>query len=133
MSFDTIPDRAGILDDADLCLLRLFARPNLTIGTELFFCAISASSAIFLILDLGHPFSGLITPPKRAAEQCTWVIGLIGHDKSARMVQIVSGHRPGLSQPARPRAISLTPSIQRTTICDDFVVAQLLISNERPE
>jgi hypothetical protein len=39
----------------------LFARPNLTILAALFFCAISASSAIFLILDLSHPFSGLIT------------------------------------------------------------------------
>jgi Protein of unknown function (DUF4239) len=41
----------------------LFARPNLTILAALFFCAISASSAIFLILDLSHPFSGLITIP----------------------------------------------------------------------
>jgi hypothetical protein len=41
----------------------LFARPNLTIVASLFFCAISASSAIFLILDLSHPFSGLITIP----------------------------------------------------------------------
>jgi hypothetical protein len=41
----------------------LFARPNLTIVAALFFCAISASSAIFLILDLSHPFSGLITIP----------------------------------------------------------------------
>ncbi len=41
----------------------LFARPNLTILATLFFCAISASSAIFLILDLSHPFSGLITIP----------------------------------------------------------------------
>lgn len=39
----------------------LLARPNLTIVAALFFCAISASSAIFLILDLSHPFSGLIT------------------------------------------------------------------------
>jgi hypothetical protein len=39
----------------------LFARPNLTILAALFVCALSASSAIFLILDLSHPFSGLIT------------------------------------------------------------------------
>jgi hypothetical protein len=41
----------------------LFARPNLTIVAALFFCAFSASSAIFLVLDLSHPFSGLITIP----------------------------------------------------------------------
>jgi hypothetical protein len=41
----------------------LFARPNLTIVAALFFCAISASSAVFLILDLSHPFTGLITIP----------------------------------------------------------------------
>jgi hypothetical protein len=41
----------------------LFARPNPTIVAALFFCAISAASAIFLILDLSHPFSGLITIP----------------------------------------------------------------------
>jgi Protein of unknown function (DUF4239) len=39
----------------------LFARPNLTILAALFVCALSASSAIFLVLDLSHPFSGLIT------------------------------------------------------------------------
>jgi len=38
----------------------LFARPNFTIVAALFFCAISASSAIYLILDLSHPFSGLM-------------------------------------------------------------------------
>jgi hypothetical protein len=41
----------------------LFAQPNLTIVAALFVCALSASSAIFLILDLSHPFSGLITIP----------------------------------------------------------------------
>jgi hypothetical protein len=39
----------------------LFARPNLTVGAALFVSALSASSAILLILDLSHPFSGLIT------------------------------------------------------------------------
>jgi Protein of unknown function (DUF4239) len=38
----------------------LFARPNLTIVAALFVCALSASSAIFLILELSHPFSGLM-------------------------------------------------------------------------
>lgn len=41
----------------------LFAQPNLTIVAALFFSALSASSAIFLILDLSHPFSRLITIP----------------------------------------------------------------------
>ena len=39
----------------------LFAPPNLTILAALLVAALSASSAIFLILDLSHPFSGLIT------------------------------------------------------------------------
>jgi Protein of unknown function (DUF4239) len=39
----------------------IFARPNLTIVASLFVCALSASSAIFLILELNHPFSGLMT------------------------------------------------------------------------
>lgn len=39
----------------------LFAPPNLTILAALLLSALSASSAIFLILDLSHPFSGLIT------------------------------------------------------------------------
>jgi hypothetical protein len=38
----------------------LFARPNLTIVAALFVCALSASSAIFLVLDLSHPFTGLM-------------------------------------------------------------------------
>jgi hypothetical protein len=41
----------------------LFARPNLTIVAALLVSALSASSAIFLILDLSHPFGGLITIP----------------------------------------------------------------------
>jgi Protein of unknown function (DUF4239) len=41
----------------------LFARPNLTIVVALFLSALSAASAIFLILDLSHPFSGLIMIP----------------------------------------------------------------------
>jgi hypothetical protein len=39
----------------------LFARPNLTIVASLLVSALSASSAILLILDLSHPFSVLIT------------------------------------------------------------------------
>jgi len=38
----------------------LFARPNPIIVSALFVCALSAASAIFLILELGHPFSGLM-------------------------------------------------------------------------
>jgi hypothetical protein len=41
----------------------LFARPNLTIVAALCLSSLSAASAIFLILDLSHPFSGLITIP----------------------------------------------------------------------
>lgn len=39
----------------------LFSRPNAMIVAALFICALSTSSAIFLILELSHPFSGLIT------------------------------------------------------------------------
>lgn len=38
----------------------LFARPNLLIVTTLFVCALSASTAIFLIVELSHPFTGLM-------------------------------------------------------------------------
>jgi len=38
----------------------LFAPPNPTIVTSLIVCAISAASAIFLILELGHPFAGVM-------------------------------------------------------------------------
>lgn len=39
----------------------LFTRPNATVVAALLICALSTSSAIFLILELGHPFSGLMT------------------------------------------------------------------------
>src|SRR5438876_9986056 len=38
----------------------LFARPNAMVVCALFVCALSAASAIFLILELGRPFSGLM-------------------------------------------------------------------------
>ena len=38
----------------------LFARPNPTIVAVLLVCALSVSAAIYLILELDHPFSGLI-------------------------------------------------------------------------
>jgi hypothetical protein len=41
--------------------LSLFAPPNATIVVILFVLAMSASGAIFLILDLSQPFSGLMT------------------------------------------------------------------------
>ena len=41
----------------------LFARLNLVIVAALFVSALSASAAIFLILDLSHPFSGLMQIP----------------------------------------------------------------------
>src|SRR5450631_1380436 len=39
----------------------LFARPNAVVVAALLVCAVSAASAIFLILELGHPFFGLMT------------------------------------------------------------------------
>jgi hypothetical protein len=51
----------------------LFARPNATIVAVLLFCALSVAGAIFLILELDHPFDGLIQlssdPLRRALEQ----------------------------------------------------------------
>jgi hypothetical protein len=38
----------------------LHAPPNATVITALFLCALSASGAIFLILELDRPFSGVI-------------------------------------------------------------------------
>jgi hypothetical protein len=38
----------------------LFARPNVTAVAALLVFAVSAASAIFLILELSHPFSGLM-------------------------------------------------------------------------
>ena len=38
----------------------LFARPNPTVILALLVCALSLSSAIFLILELDRPFDGLI-------------------------------------------------------------------------
>jgi len=38
----------------------IFAPPNGTVATVLFVCVLSASSAIFLILEMGSPFQGLM-------------------------------------------------------------------------
>ena len=38
----------------------IFAPPNGTVATVLFVCVLSASSAIFLILEMGSPFDGLM-------------------------------------------------------------------------
>src|SRR5471030_3406507 len=38
----------------------IFARPNATIVTVLFVCVLSTSSAIFLILEMGSPFGGVM-------------------------------------------------------------------------
>ena len=38
----------------------LFSRPNATVVAALFVCSLSAASAIFLILELSHPFSGVM-------------------------------------------------------------------------
>jgi hypothetical protein len=38
----------------------IFTSPNVTVVTVLVVCALSASSAIFLILEMAHPFDGLM-------------------------------------------------------------------------
>jgi hypothetical protein len=39
----------------------LFAPRNATVIVTLFLCALSLSGAIFLILELDHPFGGLVS------------------------------------------------------------------------
>jgi hypothetical protein len=41
----------------------LFAQPSPVVIGTLFICALSAAGSIFLILELGHPFSGLMQIP----------------------------------------------------------------------
>jgi hypothetical protein len=41
----------------------LFARLNLTVMVSLLIGALSIAAAIFLILELNHPFSGLLRIP----------------------------------------------------------------------
>jgi hypothetical protein len=41
----------------------LYAPPNTTVIAALFVCALSVSGALFLILELDHPFEGLIQIP----------------------------------------------------------------------
>ncbi|MGA7808107.1 hypothetical protein [Bradyrhizobium sp.] len=38
----------------------LFARANLIVTTSLFVCALSFAGAIFLVLELDNPFTGLM-------------------------------------------------------------------------
>jgi hypothetical protein len=38
----------------------MFSKPNLTVAIALLLCALSVAGAIFLILELDHPFDGLI-------------------------------------------------------------------------
>jgi len=48
----------------------LYAPPNLTVLASLFFAAIAVSGAVFLIIEMYHPYSGLIQvsdAPFRAA------------------------------------------------------------------
>ena len=53
----------------------LFAKPNLTVVFTLLVCALSVSSAIFLILELDHPFGGLI---QISSEPLRNVVALLG-------------------------------------------------------
>ena len=51
----------------------LFSRPNATIIVTLLICALSVSGAIFLILEMDQPFSGMVkissTPLRVALER----------------------------------------------------------------
>ena len=41
-------------------VVRMSAKPNPTLGIVLFVCILSASAAVYLILELGLPFGGLM-------------------------------------------------------------------------
>lgn len=51
------------------CTFAMSSDPNRTLLTVLFFCALSAASAIYLILELGQPFDGLMQIPSAPLRQ----------------------------------------------------------------
>jgi hypothetical protein len=53
----------------------LFAPRNATVLTTLFVCALSVSGAVFLILEMGQPFQGVIRIPDSAMRD---VLGGLG-------------------------------------------------------
>jgi hypothetical protein len=53
----------------------LFAPRNATVLTTLFVCAVSVAGAIFLILEMGQPFQGVIRIPDSAMRD---VLGRLG-------------------------------------------------------
>jgi hypothetical protein len=53
----------------------LLARPNSTVTVALFVCALSFSSAIFLILELDQPFEGLIQIPSAPLREALGRLG----------------------------------------------------------
>jgi hypothetical protein len=53
----------------------LFARFNLTVMVSLLVGALSIAAAIFLILELNHPFSGLLRIPDTPIQYALSLIG----------------------------------------------------------
>jgi hypothetical protein len=53
----------------------LFSQPNYTIVTTLLVCALSVSGAIYLILELAHPFSGLLKIPSTPLRNALQTLG----------------------------------------------------------
>ena len=53
----------------------LLARPNVTVVVALFVCALSFSSAIFLILELARPFEGMIQIPSAPLREALGRLG----------------------------------------------------------
>jgi hypothetical protein len=56
----------------------LFARPNATVIVALFVCALSFSSAIFLILELDRPFDGLLRISSTPMREAIARLGAVG-------------------------------------------------------
>jgi hypothetical protein len=53
----------------------LFTPPNATVVTTLFVCALSVASALYLILELAHPFGGLLQIPSAPLREAVQNLG----------------------------------------------------------
>lgn len=53
----------------------LFTSPNGTVVTTMFVCALSVASALYLILELAHPFGGLLQIPSAPLREAVQNLG----------------------------------------------------------
>jgi len=61
-------------------ILGLFAPPHATVIVVLAFCALSVSGAIFLIVELDHPFDGMIQVSTQPIHEAVIRLGLTDED-----------------------------------------------------